>query len=330
MFGKKAKEFKELRELLTRRNEENELMKKRIGELETEVERLREQENLVLRAITEANRTAERIEDEANAKRDELVAEAEDKVRSAEEKANEVLSEADELAQLTREDADKYSEGVRTDANIYVERTIFASQSEVNKRKDVVQKLNELLKKTTEYLEGQTAEFNRMLASVIDETDGEAKEMTKELDSCGCNCEECQTPCEKANEGKGKGEDEDEDEEEGEEESCEECALEEAEPAAEPEPVPQEEPSAAHADEENAPADEQVDASRLPKEYDDPAVLMKNIYYLQQRELPVNRNLFSDPMPKGGVTFEDEIGSEETGSAPAEGEKEVSDMGEAS
>ena len=56
MFGKKAKELEELRTLLTRRNEENELMKKRISELETEVDRLKEQESLVLRSLNEANR----------------------------------------------------------------------------------------------------------------------------------------------------------------------------------------------------------------------------------------------------------------------------------
>ena len=55
MFGKKAKELEELRTLLTRRNEENELMKKRISELETEVDRLKEQESLVLRSLNEAN-----------------------------------------------------------------------------------------------------------------------------------------------------------------------------------------------------------------------------------------------------------------------------------
>lgn len=325
MFGKKAKELEELRELLSRRNEENELMKKRIGELEKEVDRLKEQESLVLRSITDANRTAARIEDEANAKRDELVAEAEEKVRSAEEKANEMLSEAEELAQMTKEDAEKYSDGVRTDANVYVERTIFASQSEVNRRKDVVGKLNELLKKTTEYLEGQTAEFNRMLASVMEETDAEADEMTKEFE-CSCNCKECANPCAKANEGG----DEDEEEDEGEGEDAVEA---EAEPAPEPTPEPEAEPSAAQLDEGEAPRDEEVDASKLPEEYSDPAVLMKNIYYLQQRELPVNKNLFSDRIPAGGVTFEDELGSEETPEElPHEKElaEAVSNMGEAS
>ena len=64
MFGRKAKE---LEELLTQRNHENDLMRKRISELETEVSKLKDQESGVLKAITEADKTAARIVDEANA-----------------------------------------------------------------------------------------------------------------------------------------------------------------------------------------------------------------------------------------------------------------------
>jgi hypothetical protein len=306
MFGKKAKELEAVQQLLTARNSENELMKKRIAELEDEVKRLKEQEDLVLRALTEANKTAVRIEEEANQKRDELLEEANEKVRTAEEKANEVLAEADELAEMTKQDADKYSENIRTDANIFVERTIFESQSEIKKRKDVVNDLNELLKKTTKYLEEQTAAFNSMLSSVIEESGEAAEELTKGLDACSCNCEECADPCAMAKKKKAE-DDEDEDEE------CEDGASEEnaeAEPEAEPEPEPEPETheDAACADEENAPADEEVDTSKLPEEYDDPAVLMHNIYYLQKRDIPKTEKVFSDPFPKGGLTFEDEIG----------------------
>ncbi|MBR4658781.1 MAG: DivIVA domain-containing protein [Clostridia bacterium] len=304
MFGRKAKELKEQ---LDKSGAENEQLRKRVEELEAEVKKLRDQEELVVRAITEANRTANRIEREANDKRDELVAEAEDRVRDAKDKASDIMQKADEDAQNVRREADDYSENVRTDANIYVERTIFASQSEVRKREDVVKEMNEMLRKTTAYLNEQTEAFNAMLKSVIDENEEQSKEICKDVNKCSCSCKDCKNPCE--NKKDDDGEDEDEDGGEGEET--------EAEAVSEPEPEPAETPS------EDAAAfldgDEPVDPSKLPEDYKDPAELMKNIYYLQKRDIP-NISLFpgvsekqelSDPVPEGGITFEDQMNKPE-------------------
>ena len=191
MFGRKAKE---LQEQLTQRNSENEQMKKRIEELEAEVIRLKDQEALVVRAITEANKTANRIEEEANSARDKLVSEAEGKVRDAEEQANDTRNKANEDAMNIRKAADDYSENVRTDANIYVERTIFASQSEVRRREDVVAEMNELLKKTTAYLNEQTEAFNAMLKSVIEENRKQSKAICADVNKCSCSCKDWRTP----------------------------------------------------------------------------------------------------------------------------------------
>ncbi|MBR6110087.1 MAG: DivIVA domain-containing protein [Clostridia bacterium] len=304
MFGRKAKELKEQ---LDKSGAENEQLRKRVEELEAEVKKLRDQEELVVRAITEANRTANRIEREANDKRDELVAEAEDRVRDAKDKASDIMQKADEDAQNVRREADDYSENVRTDANIYVERTIFASQSEVRKREDVVKEMNEMLRKTTAYLNEQTEAFNAMLKSVIDENEEQSKEICKDVNKCSCSCKDCKNPCE--NKKDDDGEDEDEDGGEGEET--------EAEAVSEPEPEPAETPS------EDAAAfldgDEPVDPSKLPEDYKDPAELMKNIYYLQKRDIP-NISLFpgvsekqelSDPVPEGGISFEDQMNKPE-------------------
>ena len=286
MFGKKTKELKEL---LTQKESENEILKKRVCELEDEVKRMKEQEDFVVRALTEANKTAARIEAEAGEAHDKLIAEAEQHVREAEEEAANVLSKAGEEAESVRKDADDYSENIRTDANIYVERTIIASQLEVKKRKDVMAELNELLKKTTDYLNEQTETFANMLKTVIEDNEEQTKELCYEIEKCNCSCDECKDPC-MAHAGKkpskGDGEDEDEEDgEEGEDESEETASFEESEPAEE---TPAEEtPDAACADEEAAPSD--VDPSSLPDEYDSPAQLMKNIYYLQKRELPENR-----------------------------------------
>ena len=333
MFGKKAKE---LQELLTQRNSENELMKKRIEELESELARLKDQEALVLRSLTEANKTASRIEQEAEEERDKLLADAKEQLSETETKIGELLAEADEKAAAVKKDADEYSENIRTDANIFVERTIIESQMEVNKRKDVMQKMNELLKQTTDHLNEQMESFKQMLASVIENGEEQTKELCADIEKCSCNCEECENPCKPnvMDPGKKKpAEDEDEEsDEEGEEtaegeeteaaeepeepaEEPEEPAEEPEEPAEEPSAEPEEEQTAAHLDEEKAPADEpaKFDPFVLPTEYRNPAELMKNIYYIQRRDIPVvtKRSDFSDVSPEGGITFRDEMGGDE-------------------
>ena len=308
MFGKKSKE---LQELLTQRNSENELMKKRIAELEAEVNRLKEQESLVLRALTDANRTAERIEKEAGEQSEKLIAEAAEKVQEAADKANDMLATADEEAAAVKKEADDYSENIRTDANIYVERTIIASQMEVNKRKDVMAELNELLKKTTDYLNEQTETFTAMLKSVIEDNEEQTKELCADIEKCSCSCKDCKEPCmEHAGEGKGDSEEEDECEDEG--ESGEASPAPDAEP--EPEPVAEPDPAAADLLQEEKPEDDEpaIKPEELPKEYRTPAELMKNIYLLQRRDIPVapKKNEFSDDSPAGGITFRDELGDE--------------------
>ncbi|MBO4848737.1 MAG: hypothetical protein J5586_06250 [Clostridia bacterium] len=303
MFGKKARE---LGLQLSQSIEENAKLKERISELEAEVKRLKDQEELVVRSITDANRTAKRIEDEANEQRDKLLADADQQVKDAEEKISSMLAQADEDAANVRKDADDYSENIRTDANIYVERTIIASQMEVRKRKDVMAELNELLKKTTDYLSEQTETFSAMLKSVIEDNEEKTEELCRDVDKCDCSCEECEHPCKAQAARPPKkpksedGEDEDEDEE---------CEEGEEEPAAEEEPVeePESADEAAHAEPDIA-----ARAAELPEANGDPAQVMKNIYYLQQRVIPVTepKRVFSDASPAGGVTFPDEIGGE--------------------
>lgn len=278
MFGKKTKE---LQARLAERETENEQLKQRISELETELDRLREQEALVLRAITEANRTAERIEAEAGEERDKMIADAEQQVKNAEEEAESV-----------RKDADDYSENIRTDANIYVERTIIASQLEVKKRKDVMAEMNELLKKTTDYLNEQTETFTAMLKTVIEESEEKTHDICYEIEKCSCSCDECENPC-MEHAGKPEGGDKgDEDEGEGEETS--DCA-EPCEPEVSEEAPAEAESEAACADGENAPSG--VDPDTLPDEYESPAQLMKNIYYIQQRDLPVTEETADENAP---------------------------------
>lgn len=296
MLGKKKKE---LQTKLAEREAENEQLKQRINELEAELNRLKEQESLVLRAITEANRTAERIEAEAGETHDKLIAEAEQHVRNAEEEAETLRRNAEEDAESVRKDADDYSDNIRTDANIYVERTIIASQLEVKKRKDVMAEMNELLKKTTDYLNEQTETFNAMLKTVIEESEEQANEICYEIEKCSCSCDECENPC-MAHAGKpgaskeGDGDDEDEDESEEESDCAEPC-----EPAEEEAPA-EEAPEAACADGENAPAG--VDPDTLPDEYESPAQLMKNIYYIQQRDLPIREE--NEPV---GIPHDDKL-----------------------
>lgn len=308
MFGKKTRE---LQEQLTQRNTEIEQLKKRIEELEANVAQYKEQEELVVKAITEANRTANRIEQEANDKKDELVAKAEDTVREAEEKAGEMMNKADEDAKNVRKAADDYSENVRTDANIYVERTIFASQSEVRKREDVVSEMNEFLKKTTAYLNEQTETFTALLKSVIDDNEKQTKEICKEVNKCNCSCKDCANPCE----NKKDADDEDEDDSDGES----------AEPETISEDVSEPEPSDDPAQEDTAAKLSEVDPKSLPDEYKTPAELMQNIYYIQHRELPDLSNVprsvnnrtipdnvtdirdLTDRTPDGGLAFKDEL-----------------------
>ena len=325
MFGKKKKE---LEFLLSQRESENALMKKRISELEAEVKRLKDQEGMVLRAITEADKTADRIEREADEKKARMLAEAEQKISKAAIRANNILASADEEAESIRKEADEYlesqkneadtySENIRTDANIYVERTIIASQMEVNKRKDVVNDLNELLKKTTDYLAEQTAAFSDLIKGVIEENESETKELCREIEKCSCNCEECENPCKPnvAPKPGAKIADEDEDEEES-DEGAEDEAAEEPETVIEPAEEPAEEQTAASLDEETAPADpakdDDIDVSRLPEDYTDPAQLMHNIYYLERRDLPARDEYteHGDRTPAGGITFPDELGGE--------------------
>ena len=322
MFGKKSKE---LQDLLTQRNSENELMKKRIAELEAEVIRLKEQESLVLRALTDANRTAELIEKQAGEEKDKLLAEANEKVQETEQKISEMLTTADEEAAGIKKEADDYSENIRTDANIYVERTIIASQLEVRKRKDVMAEMNELLKKTTDYLNEQTETFTAMLKSVIEDSEKQTNEICADVEKCNCSCKDCKEPCmEHAGEGNGEGADE----EEGEYDEA--SPATEAEPAAEPEPVNEPDPAAADLLTEEKPEDEEpsIDPEELPKEYKNPAELMKNIYLLQKRDIPAHPvvNLFSDRSPEGGLTFRDELEEEEKKEAELPHDKKLEEL----
>ena len=214
MFGKKAKD---LELLLTQRNHENDLMRKRISELEAEVAKLKEQESGVLKAITEADKTAARIIDEANAnaaninaeanaEHSRLLAEAKQHVCDAAVQANNILSQADaeansircaadEYSRNARSEADKYSENTRTDANIYVERTIMAAQIEVNKRRNVLNELNSLLRSTADYVSDQVLTFTDAIESSANDAEQTSKEITREIDKCSCSCSECANPC---------------------------------------------------------------------------------------------------------------------------------------
>lgn len=251
MFGKKAKE---LNAQLEKVNQENEELKKQIASLEEEIKRLKDQEASVSRAITEAGKAAARIEDDANAKRDELLAQAEQTVRTARENADEIRAkanmdadaakkEADEYVKSTKLDADSYYDNTRTNVNIYVERTIMASQLEVRKRQEVVNELNDLLRKTTDYLTEQNNAFIKMLESVISENEINTEEACREIDKCSCSCKDCKDPCSNYKE--------------------EENAPEETE----------------EAETDEAPAE-------LPDEYESPAQLMQNIYMILKRQLP--------------------------------------------
>lgn len=188
MFGKKTKEIIELRV-------KNEELTRRIAGLEAELSKLREREGAVLKAITQANAAAERIERDAGSESDRLIASATKTVQDAAKRANDILAQADDEAATIKKDADDYSENLRLDANVFAERTIFASQQEVKKRKDVVYKLGDMLRKTSDYLDEQTAAFKTMLDSVIDDSEREANELCREVEKCACSCEDCAEPC---------------------------------------------------------------------------------------------------------------------------------------
>lgn len=244
MFGRKAKE---LQELLSKSAAENESMRQRVSELEAEVNRLKDQEASVLRAILEANRVADNIERQAGEKHDQLISEAEQHILDANTKAQSVISHADEEAANLRKEADDYSENIRTDANIFVERTIMASQMEVIKRKDVAANMNDMLRKTIEYLNEQSEKFAAMLSSVIDDSEAQTKSICAEVDKCNCSCKDCKEPCHSSDEADGADE-----------------QASDATPA------------------EN----DEIDPSVLPDDYSDPADLMKNIYLIQKRDIP--------------------------------------------
>ena len=167
---------------------------------------------------------------------------------------------------------------------------------------DDVEEMNDMLRKTTEYLEKQTAAFNEMLNTVIEETEEKAETMTAGLDTCKCSCKDCANPCSEKDKKDGEEEDSDEESDNG-EGSDEAVSSEETEETSSDENV-------ALADGENAPGDAEFDPASLPDEYSDPADLMKNIYYIQKRDIPVRKSDFSDPMPEGGITFRDEIGDD--------------------
>ncbi|MBO6061805.1 MAG: DivIVA domain-containing protein [Clostridia bacterium] len=226
MFGRKKREIQELCRT-------NDMLNAKIRELEAEVTRLRGQESAVLKAIMQANSTAERIEKEAGDESERLIASAQEKIRDAATRANEILAYADEESASIRKSADEYSDNLRLDANVFAERTIFASQQEVKKRKDVSEKLNEMLRGTSEYLDRQAAAFKEMLSTVIRENDERTRELCREVEKCACSCEECAEPC------------------------------------------------AMHG--EAAPEEE-----KLPEQYDTPAELMKSIYLIQKRDIPLS------------------------------------------
>lgn len=239
MFGKKTKEIIELRL-------KNEQLAERIAGLEAELSGLRERESAVLKAITQANAAAERIERDAGSESDRLIASATKTVQDAAKRANDILAQADDEAATIKKDADDYSENLRLDANVFAERTIFASQQEVKKRKDVVYRLGDMLRKTSEYLDEQTAAFKTMLDSVIEDSEREANELCREVEKCACSCEDCAEPCSLHKDS-----------------SREEEAAESAE-AAEADAAPE----------------------GLPEDYSTPAELMKSIYLIEKRDIP--------------------------------------------
>lgn len=245
MFGKKTKEIIELRL-------KNEQLAERIAGLEAELSTLRERESAVLKAITQANAAAERIERDAGSESDRLIASATKAVQDAAKRANDILAQADDEAATIKKDADDYSENLRLDANVFAERTIFASQQEVKKRKDVVYRLGDMLRKTSEYLDEQTAAFKTMLDSVIDDSEREANELCREVEKCACSCEDCAEPCSLHKDS-----------------SREEEAAESAEAAK----------SAEAAEADAAP-------EGLPEDYSTPAELMKSIYLIEKRDIP--------------------------------------------
>ena len=344
MFGKKAKE---LELLLTQRNHENELMRKRITDLETEVARLQEQERAVLKAITEADKTATRIVDEANADAERIttdanntharmIAEAKQRVCDAARQANDILAQADAEAKSirekaddysakTRNDADVYSENTRTDVNIYVERSIMAAQIEVKKRKDVLAELNSLLRSTADYVSDQVLTFTDAIETSAKEAEASTADMCREIEKCSCSCKDCENPCVKADAVLEEAVEEAAPAEavEAVEETVQEAAGAIGEAAAVAEQAVEE---AAEALDEAAATFEQevehavedaveeveekaAEAEEKTEEFS-PAELMRRIYDIEGREIPLDRldDEMSDRTPEGGLAFEDELG----------------------
>ena len=268
MFGRKTRE---LRFMLDQQLEENEILRKRINELEKEVAALKEQEASVARAITEAGKAAARIEQEADSKRNELIEKAEATVKEANENAEAVIARANDEASVVRKaadeyrvaqkrDADNYAENTRTDVNIYVERSILASQMEVRKRKEVAAQLNDLLKKTTDYLTEQNNLFIEMLSSVIEDNDEQVGSLCSEVEKCSCSCKDCANPCENKKD--------------------------------EDETAPDEAAQAETAEDET-----QDEASETDEDID-PAKLMQNIYKILKRQLPDAEKIQPAPSEK--------------------------------
>ena len=362
MFGKKARE---LELLLTQRNHENELMRKRISELEAEVSKLKEQESGVLKAITEADKTAARIVDEANANaaninaeanatHERLIAEAKQRVCDAAVQANNILSQADseansirsaanEYSAATRSEADKYSENTRTDANIYVERTIMAAQIEVNKRRDVLNELNSLLRSTADYVSDQVLTFTDAIETSAKEAGLSSAEITKEIDKCSCSCSECANPCHEQDPAPCGSSDDPIEPAADPEPSAVEAELQneyfqdptsfEAEDAAKAvtdfaeqqaeQRISELAKSAAEAIEDTPEAQAEALAEGAAEAVSgassgavddvprDPAELMRRIYDIEGREIPIDDidDEFSDRTPAGGLAFADELGN---------------------
>lgn len=335
MFGRKAKE---LTQLLTQRNHENELMRTRISELEAEVARLHEQEQSVLQAITEAGKTATRIVDEANANatainteanetRDRLISEGKQRVSDAAAQANSILakaeamassirSAADEYSQYTRSEADKYSENTRTDANIFVERSIMAAQLEVKKRKDVLAELNSLLRSTADYVSDQVLTFTDAIETSAKEADSASLDLCRDIEKCSCGCDNCESPCVNAD-------------------NADAVKAQSSAPAqsstSKQSSAPAQPSSVKTADNVKVEAtSDEADPSpagvpegvTLPDEYNTPAELMHSIYNIEGRVIPVDdidiNEAMTDHAPKGGLSFKDEIGEGTpfTGDAP--------------
>ncbi len=305
MMSRKAKE---LELLLGQRTHENELMRDRIGQLEAEVSRLREQERAVLAAITEANRAAGRIREDAcaqadsiisaaNTKRDELLDEASKAVSDALENANNISADADAYYAKKRAEgdryyaekvaeADAYAEKTRTDANIYIERCVIAAQIEVNRRRDVVKELNDRLRTAATEARRAAEDYASLMEDLAARLEGESESACAEIDACSCNCAECK--------------------------GCVELPKDNAADSVDPTLCCEEAAEGEVCPEVEASVDESEGADGFipPDEYDNPSQLMRSIYSLEGRDIPNSdeSDLIGDASPEGGLVFKDELG----------------------